>query len=117
MDGIIEIEGMEFYAYHGCFEAEQLVGNKFIVYACIRYDCQKAAQSDQINDALSYQTAYEIIAREMMQNSHLLENVVTRMIEALYTAFPQATYVKIKVSKLNPPIGGKVGCTSLTLEK
>ena len=34
MDGIIEIEGMEFYAFHGCFEAEQIVGNKFIVYAC-----------------------------------------------------------------------------------
>lgn len=34
MTGIIEIEGMEFFAYHGCFEAEQIVGNKFMVYAC-----------------------------------------------------------------------------------
>ena len=117
MDGIIEIEGMEFYAFHGCFEAEQIVGNKFIVYACIRYDCQKAAQSDQIADALSYQTAYEIIAREMMKNSHLLENVATRMIEEIYAAFPQTLHVKIKISKLNPPIGGKVAATSLTLEK
>lgn len=117
MNGIIEIEGMEFYAYHGCFEAEQLVGNKFVVYACMRYDCQKAAQTDDINNALSYQAAYEIIAREMMKNSHLLENVVSRMIEALYASFPQATYIKIKVSKMNPPIGGKIGCTSVTLEK
>ena len=117
MNGSIEIEGMEFYAYHGCFEAEQIVGNKFSVYACIRYDCQKAAQSDRIVDALSYQTAYEIIAREMMKTSHLLENVASRMIEAIYAAFPQALYVKIKISKLNPPIGGKVGGTSVTLEK
>ncbi len=117
MEGIIEIEDMEFYAYHGCFEAEQVVGNKFIVYACIRYDCGNAAQSDRIADALSYQTAYEIIAREMMKNSHLLENVAARMIEAIYAAFPEALHVKIKISKLNPPIGGKVGSTSLTLEK
>ena len=34
MTGIIEIEGMEFFAYHGCFEAEQIVGNKFMFYAC-----------------------------------------------------------------------------------
>lgn len=117
MKGIIEIENMEFYAYHGCFEAEQTVGNKFIVYACIHYNCDKAATSDNINDALSYQKAYEIIAQEMMKNSHLLENVVTRMIDAIYKNFPEALYVKIKVSKLNPPIGGKVGCTSVTLEK
>lgn len=117
MDGILEIEGMEFFAYHGCFEAEQIVGNKFIVYACLRYTCDKAAVSDNIQDALSYQTAYEIIAKEMMQNSHLLENVATRMINALYDFFPQLKYVKIKISKLNPPLGGKISNTSVTLEK
>lgn len=117
MKGIIEIEEMEFYAYHGCFEAEQQVGNKFRVYARMDYDCGKAAASDRIDDALSYQQAYEVIAREMMQPSHLLENVVVRIIDALYLSFPEAFYVKVKVSKLNPPIGGKVGCTSLTLEK
>ncbi|WP_251623539.1 dihydroneopterin aldolase [Odoribacter lunatus] len=117
MEGIIEIEGMEFYAYHGCFEAEQLVGNKFLVYAAIRYDCSRAAQSDCIQDALSYQTAYEIIAGEMMKTSHLLEHVAQRIIKALYASFPQTLYVKIKIAKLNPPIGGKVGATSVTLEK
>lgn len=117
MKGIIEIEGMEFFAYHGCFEAEQIVGNKFIVYACLHYDCTKPAVTDNINDALSYQTAYEVIRQEMMKNAHLLENVATRMIDALYKSFPQVQYVKIKVSKLNPPIGGKIGSTSVTLEK
>lgn len=75
MTGILEIEEMEFFAYHGCFEAEQTVGNKFKVYACLHYNCDKAAVSDQITDALSYQTAYEIIAVEMMKRSHLLEHV------------------------------------------
>ena len=73
MTGIIEIEGMEFFAYHGCFEAEQIVGNKFMVYACLHYNCHCPASTDDIADALSYQTAYEIIAREMMKRSHLLE--------------------------------------------
>lgn len=117
MDEIIEIEGMEFYAYHGCYETEQTVGNKFIVYACIHTDASKAMVSDNIQDALSYQTAYEIIAKEMMKNSHLLEHVAKRMIDALYKTFPQIKQVKIKVSKLNPPIGGKIASTSVTLIK
>ena len=81
MTGILEIEEMEFFAYHGCFEAEQTVGNKFKVYACLHYNCDKAAVSDQITDALSYQTAYEIIAVEMMKRSHLLEHVGLRMLD------------------------------------
>lgn len=96
MTGVIEIEGMEFFAYHGCFEAEQIVGNKFTVYACLHYDCERAALSDQISDALSYQTAYEVIAREMMKRSHLLEHVGQRMLDALYVAFPQLEYAKSK---------------------
>ena len=125
MTGIIEIEGMEFFAYHGCFEAEQIVGNKFMVYACLHYNCHCPASNIgkqilavcDIADALSYQTAYEIIAREMMKRSHLLEHVGKRMLDALYAAFPQLQYAKIKISKMNPPLGGQIRCTSVTLEK
>lgn len=117
MKGVIEIENMEFFAYHGCFEAEQVVGNKFLVNACLHYDCSQPAISDNINDALSYQTAYEIIACEMMKRSHLLEHVARRMLDALYGAFPQLSYARIKISKMNPPLGGQMKCTSVTLEK
>ncbi|MDR1755958.1 MAG: dihydroneopterin aldolase [Culturomica sp.] len=117
MTGVIEMEGMEFYAFHGCYAAERLVGNKFRVDAEIRYDCTLAARNDEIADALSYQTAYEVIAAEMRTVSHLLEHVAQRMIDALYARFPQAVYVKIKVSKLNPPLGGKIQSTGVTLEK
>ena len=27
----ISIEGMEFFAYHGCFAEEQIIGTKFLV--------------------------------------------------------------------------------------
>ena len=117
MTGIIEIEDMEFFAYHGCFEAEQTVGNKFVVNARLHYACDRPAESDQIADALSYQTAYEIIAREMMKPSHLLEHVGRRILDALYLHFPQLEYARIKISKMNPPLGGKIKCTSIALEK
>ena len=29
--GKIELEGMEFHAYHGCFEEEKTSGNLFVV--------------------------------------------------------------------------------------
>ncbi len=117
MKGIIEIEGMEFFAYHGCYETERIVGNKFVVYARMEADCEAAAATDDIGRALNYASAYEVIAREMMVTSHLLEHVCKRIIDALLLAFPQIEHVTVKVSKMNPPLGGKIGATSVTLSK
>lgn len=117
MTGILEIEGMEFYAYHGCFEAEQIVGNKFMVYARLEYDCTLPARSDDIKDALSYQRAYEIIAEEMKKRSHLLEHVGLRILDSLYREFPQLEHARIRISKMNPPLGGQIHSTAVTLER
>ena len=46
--GVIEIEGMKFYAYHGHFAAEQIVGNHFEVYLRLETNCDAAAQSDNL---------------------------------------------------------------------
>ncbi len=50
MNGIIEIEGMEFFAFHGCYETERVVGNKFMVYARIETDRRCIKLSHRIRD-------------------------------------------------------------------
>lgn len=117
MKGVVEIEGMEFFAYHGCYETERVVGNKFEVCARMEANCDLAAVTDNVENALNYASAYEIIAREMMIKSHLLEHVGKRIMDALLEEFPQIEHITIKVSKLNPPLGGKIAATSVTLSK
>ena len=36
--GLIQIENMEFYAFHGHYREEQIVGNRFIVDLTIETD-------------------------------------------------------------------------------
>ena len=115
--GVIEIEGMKFYAYHGHFAAEQIVGNNFEVYARIEANCSKAGESDNLDDALNYQAVYETIQKEMQIKSALLENVATRILNALYADFPSIEKAKIKISKMNPPMGGEMERVSVTLER
>ncbi len=115
--GVIEIEGMKFYAYHGHFAAEQIVGNNFEVYARIETNCSKAGESDNLDDALNYQAVYETIQKEMQIKSALLENVATRILDALYAEFPSIEKAKIKISKMNPPMGGEMERVSVTLER
>ncbi len=113
--GIIEIEGMEFYAYHGHYEEERVVGNRFLLDLRIEADCDMAANSDRIKDALNYQTAYKIIKEQMFQKSHLLENIAMRILDALFNNMKGINKATIKVRKMNPPMGGQIKCVSVTM--
>ncbi len=115
--GTIEIEGMEFYAYHGCYKEEQIVGNKFMVDIAMEADIKKASETDNVADTVNYQRVYEHIKDEISINSHLLEHVAKRIIDRLYKNFPAIQKIKLKVRKLNPPMGGKMSSVSVTLEK
>ena len=115
--GVIELEDMEFYAFHGCYKEEQVVGNKFTVSLTMCTDCEKAGLSDNIDDAASYLTAYEVVKEQMSKKSHLLENVAMRILDALQEKMPVLVSAKVKISKINPPLGGKVGRASVVLER
>ncbi len=114
---IIEIEEMEFYAYHGHYEEERIVGNRFLLDLRIETECNSAAYSDNIRDALNYQTAYKIIREQMKQKSHLLENIAQRILDALFDKLDGIKKASIKVRKMNPPMGGQIKSVSVQMTK
>ncbi len=115
--GTIEIENMEFYAFHGCYDTEKRVGNHFRVSLRLAVDLNAAAQSDRIDETVNYLTVYELVAGQMSTVSNLLEHVAARILEALYARFPQLEKATVEVSKLNPPLGGPVEKTSVVLTR
>jgi len=115
--GIIQLEGMEFYAYHGHYKEEQLVGNKFMVDLSFEAKCSAAAESDNLKDAVNYQVAYNLVKKEMLQKSHLLEHIAKRIIDVLYQNLEGISKISVKISKLNPSMGGQVERVSVTLSR
>jgi dihydroneopterin aldolase len=115
--GIITIEAMEFFAYHGCFEEEQIIGNHFVVDMTIETDTEKAEHTDELLHTLDYQRVYEVVKKEMEVKSKLLEHIACRIADTVFKNFPEAEKVSVKVSKLNPPIGGKIDRVSVLLNK
>ncbi len=113
----IDLEEMSFYAGHGCFEEEQRVGNRFTVNISIETDCSRPAYTDNITDAVNYVSVYDITRQQMAVNSHLLEHVTNRIIEAIYRQFPYLLKVTVKVSKMTPPMGGQMRSVSVTMSR
>ena len=113
--GLISIENMEFFAYHGCFSEEQIIGTRFIVDLYIEADTTEAEQTDKLSLTINYQEVFLMVKDQMAIKSHLLEHLARRILNALQKNFQGIDYAEVKVSKMNPPLGGKVGNVSLTL--
>ncbi|MDP2890183.1 MAG: dihydroneopterin aldolase [Bacteroidota bacterium] len=113
---LIEIEGMEFYAFHGHFEVEKIAGNRFLVNLKIEADLSKAGQTDRLEDTLDYQKAYLAVKEEMSVPSDLLEHVCQRIISRIKAEFSEVQKVVVKVSKMNPPMGGQIEKVSVMME-
>lgn len=115
--GYIHLENMEFFAHHGHYAEEQIVGNKFLVNLTLETNMEIASRSDKLEDALDYQLVYKIVKNEMDKKSHLLEHIAGRILDALYQTFSSIESATVKISKLNPPMGGMMDNVSITLSR
>ena len=113
--GVIELEGMEFKAYHGCLEQEKVRGNSFTVDFRGELDLSAAAESDLLDDTLNYAEIYEIVSDEMSIPSELLENVAGRIVKAIEQKFPELVSFSVRVSKKRPPVDGVAQWSRVTL--
>lgn len=113
----IEISNMQFYAFHGCFDEEQKIGTPFRVDLRLQVDTSVAQHSDNINDTVNYLSVYQTVKQQMMIASHLLEHVADRIASRILDQFVGVEHVQVKISKLNPPLGGQMDCVSLIIEK
>lgn len=117
MEYSIILTRMEFHAKHGCYELERKVGNRFTVDLEITATLGDIAAKDDVGRAINYLTAFEVVEQQMRITQHTIERVAMNIIEAVYVAFPQIRHVTCTVSKLAPPLGGKVEKVSVVLEK
>lgn len=113
----ITLQDMEFHAYHGCLSHENELGNTFMLNLTIKLDTKLAGQTDSLSDALNYQEVYDVVKEQMEIKSNLIEHVAQRIVDAVLKNFKQIQGVKLQLSKMNPPLGAKVGAVTIKLSK
>ena len=108
---------MEFHSFHGCLEHEQQLGNSFLVTLTMELDTYEAGKTDALEHTLNYQLVYDVVKKQMDIPSKLIEHVGQRILDGVFDEFPQIQSLDVKLSKLNPPLGGKVDKVSIELCK
>lgn len=101
----IFLDEVRFHAFHGVMPQERAVGADFTVWLTVGYDFVKAAESDDLNDTISYADLYEVVRTEMDKPSQLLEHVALRIVKAVASRWPKVEKIDIRLVKDNPPMG------------
>ena len=106
--GIIKVENIRVFAYHGCLTEEKKIGSDYSVDLEVKANLQASAESDRLSDTVDYVLLNRIIKEEMLKPSHLLETVAKRILTRIFKEDELIEEAIVWVSKLNPPIGGDV---------
>ena len=106
--GIIKVENIRVFAYHGCLKEETKIGSDYRVDLEVKADLQTSAVTDKLSDTVDYVFLNRVIKEEMNIPSHLLETVAKRILNRIFNEDKLVKKAIVWVSKLNPPIGGDV---------
>jgi dihydroneopterin aldolase len=113
--GIIKVENIRIYAHHGCLPEETIIGSDYRVDLKVNADLLPSAESDALEDTVDYVLLNAIVKEEMAKPCKLLETVAKRILTQIFIKDQRVTKATVKISKINPPIGGDVEMVTIKL--
>ncbi len=115
--GIIRLKNIKVYAYHGCLIEEGKIGSDYRVDLKVYANLKSSALSDDLHDTVDYVHLNKIVKEEMAIRAKLLETVANRILDRILFEIDLVAKANIKLSKLNPPIGGNVEMVTIEMER
>ncbi|MFT5878686.1 MAG: dihydroneopterin aldolase [Dokdonia sp.] len=113
--GIVEVNDIRLRAFHGCIEEEAMVGGEFSIHVKVHAPFAKAAQTDDLNEAIDYVVITEIVKKEMTIRAKLIEVVAMRIVKSIQKRYSTTTEVEVKLIKHRAPIQSDVKNVSVYL--
>ena len=102
----IKVEGLEIFANHGVFPEENVLGQKFIVFATLYTDTRKAGKTDELTASIHYGEVSAFITEFIKSHTYkLLERVAEELVEDMLQKFDGLEKVTLEIQKPWAPIG------------
>jgi dihydroneopterin aldolase len=114
--GVIEVNGIHLFAYHGCLEEESRIGGNYRVDIRIAGDLREAERSDELGATVDYGRVTAIVHEQMAVRSKLIEHVARRILDALKAEWSAPYQWRVRLVKQRPPIHGDVDEAIYTIE-
>ncbi len=112
----IRMKNCAFFARHGVFDEEEMLGQRFYVDATLQVDPGRALDDDSIDGTVDYGVAFTVIEKIVTgERRFLIEALALEVAKALTQRFPQISRAEITIRKPNAPVPGVLDHVEVTV--
>ena len=111
----VALQNVHFFAYHGFYPIEQVLGSEFILDIEIEFEVFNNG-SDDLAQTVNYGRLYEIASVEMKNTRKLIEAVAHAILEQIRHEFLAVKRIRVVIRKMHPPVKGEVGNSLVELK-
>jgi dihydroneopterin aldolase len=117
MSDRILLRGIQFFAYHGAYDEERRLGQRFLVDVDLTPRVGAEAVGDDLSRTVDYGKAHAIVIEIGTQHQFkLLETLGIRICQALLERLP-VLQVTVRVSKMSAPLPGLQGGVTVEITR
>lgn len=117
MDKIL-IKDLEIYGYHGVYEEEKRLGQKFLISAELFLDLGPAGKSDNLSKTVNYGQLSHELEREFNKNKYdLIEKAAEELSKFILLNYGEVERVKITIKKPWAPIGKPIDYAAVEIDR
>ena len=113
--GLISIEGIRVYAFHGHLKEEAILGGHFIVSVWLEIDTSDVVKTDNLNDTVDYVKIIEIVEKKMSVRADMIEVPAQKIVDEILL-LEKVKKVKVEIEKNEPPINSVFDKISVTIK-
>ena len=103
----VALQGIRFFAFHGFYPEEQILGCEFIVDIDTELEVYGSG-NDNISHTVNYERLFTIAKTEMEIPRKLIETVAHGILEKVRHEFLAVKNIRISIRKMHPPLAGQV---------
>lgn len=110
----VALQGVRFYAYHGFYPEEQVLGTEFLVDIDTEMEVLGNG-GDELAHTVNYERLFEIASEEMKITRKLLETVAHAILDKIRHEFLMVKHIRVSIKKLHPPMAGQIDSSLIEL--
>ncbi|MEK4848870.1 dihydroneopterin aldolase [Paenibacillus sp. FSL H7-0756] len=100
----MKLHRMEYYGYHGVFEEERKLGQRYYIDLELELDLQGAGLSDDLEQTVNYAEVHVEVKKIVeTQSFKLIEALAERIASGLLDTYTVINAVTVQVTKPHPP--------------
>jgi len=114
----IILRDLGFYGYHGVFEEEKKLGQRFFIDLECGLDLSGPANSDALGHTISYADIFDVVKATFEgKRTKLIEALGQNIVNALFESFEEINWIIIRIRKPEAPIAMVQGEAAIELHR